>query len=199
MLRIGITGGIGSGKTTICKVFELLGVPVFYADSVAKSIMRTDTLLKKQIISTFGSDSYSESGELNRAHISSIVFKDEAELQKLNSLVHPAVFRAFDLWVSEQLSAPYVMKEAALLFESNSYKMCDQTILILTPETLRIARVMDRDGISEEEVRLRMKRQWTDKEKEKLATHILRNDETHLLIPEIIKLHKQFIKAAAGR
>lgn len=199
MFRIGITGGIGSGKTTVCKVFELLGIPVFYADSIAKSIMHTDAELKDQIIRVFGKDSYSENGDLNRAYISSIVFKDEAELQKLNSLVHPAVFRAFDLWVSEQVNVPYVMKEAALLFESDSYKMCDQTILVLAPEEIRIARVTERDMISEDEVKLRMKKQWPDAEKQKLANYILRNDESHLLIPEIIDLHRQFIETASGR
>lgn len=199
MFRIGITGGIGSGKTTVCKVFELLGIPVFYADSIAKSIMHTDAELKDQIIRVFGKDSYSENGDLNRTYISSIVFKDEAELQKLNSLVHPAVFRAFDLWVSEQVNVPYVMKEAALLFESDSYKMCDQTILVLAPEEIRIARVTERDKISEDEVKLRMKKQWPDAEKQKLANYILRNDESHLLIPEIIDLHRQFIETASGR
>lgn len=199
MFRIGITGGIGSGKTTVCKIFELLGIPVFYADSIAKSIMHTDAELKEQIIRVFGKDSYSENGDLNRAYISSIVFKDEAELQKLNSLVHPAVFRAFDLWVSEQVNVPYVMKEAALLFESDSYKMCDQTILVLAPEEIRIARVTERDKISEDEVKLRMKKQWPDAEKQKLANYILRNDESHLLIPEIIDLHRQFIETASGR
>lgn len=199
MFRIGITGGIGSGKTTVCKVFELLGIPVFYADSIAKSIMHTDAELKDQIIRVFGKDSYSENGDLDRAYISSIVFKDEAELQKLNSLVHPAVFRAFDLWVSEQVNVPYVMKEAALLFESDSYKMCDQTILVLAPEEIRIARVTERDKISEDEVKLRMKKQWPDAEKQKLANYILRNDESHLLIPEIIDLHRQFFEIASGR
>lgn len=199
MFKVGITGGIGSGKTTVCKVFELLGVPVFYADSVAKSIMYTDNELREQIIRVFGKDSYFVNGDLNRAYISSIVFKDETELQKLNGLVHPAVFRAFDLWVSEQVNAPYVMKEAALLFESGSYKMCDQTILILAPEAIRIARVTERDKISEEDVKLRMKKQWPDAEKQKLADHILRNDESHLLIPEIINLHRQFIETASGR
>ena len=199
MFKVGITGGIGSGKTTVCKVFELLGVPVFYADSVAKSIMYTDNELREQIIRVFGKDSYFVNGDLNRAYISSIVFKDETELQKLNGLVHPAVFRAFDLWVSEQVNAPYVMKEAALLFESGSYKMCDQTILILAPEAIRIARVTERDKISEEDVKLRMKKQWPDAEKQKLANYILRNDESHLLIPEIIDLHRQFIETVSGR
>lgn len=197
MLKIGITGGIGSGKTTVCKVFELLGVPVFYADDVAKSVMHTDPVLREAIIKTFGTESYSIKGELNRSYISSIVFKDQTELNKLNALVHPAVFRAFDHWVSGQNGATYVMKEAALLFESKSYEMCDQTILVLSPEPARIQRVMERDKITELEVRARMNRQWTDDEKKKLAGHILLNDEKHLLIPEIIKLHQQFKALAA--
>lgn len=192
MLKIGITGGIGSGKTTVCKVFELLGVPVFYADDAAKSVMYTDPVLREAIIKTFGKESYSAKGELNRAYISSIVFKDQAELNKLNALVHPAVFRAFDQWVSRQKGAAYVMKEAALLFESKSYEMCDQTILVLTPEDIRIKRVMERDKLTEPEVRSRINRQWTDEAKKKLAGHILLNDETQLLIPEIIRLHQQF-------
>lgn len=197
MLKIGITGGIGSGKTTVCKVFQLLGVPVFYADDVAKSIMQSDPVLKNGIITTFGAESYSAKGELNRAYISSIVFKDESELNKLNALVHPAVLRAFDLWTSKHMDATYVIKEAALLFESNSYQMCDQTILVLAPESIRIKRVMERDKINEFEVRARMNRQWTDDAKKKLASHILLNDETHLLIPEIVNLHQQFNALAA--
>ncbi|MDO8991503.1 MAG: dephospho-CoA kinase, partial [Daejeonella sp.] len=114
MLKIGITGGIGSGKTTVCKVFELLGVPVFYADDVAKSIMHTDPILKSEVLDAFGQNSYTQSGELNRSYISSIVFNDKYELEKLNSLVHPAVFRAFDTWVLSQKEASYVIKEAAL-------------------------------------------------------------------------------------
>lgn len=197
MLKIGITGGIGSGKTTVCKVFELLGVPVFYADNVAKSVMHTDPVLREAIIKTFGTESYTAQGELNRAYISSIVFKDQTELNKLNALVHPAVFRAFDHWVAGQRGVAYVMKEAALLFESKSYEMCDQTILVLTPEDMRIKRVMERDKVTESEVRSRMSRQWTDEAKKKLAGHILLNDETQLLIPEIIRLHQQFIALAA--
>ena len=193
MLKIGITGGIGSGKTTVCKVFELLGVPVFYADDVAKSIMYTDPILKWGVLNAFGENSYTQSGDLNRSYISSIVFKDKHELEKLNSLVHPAVFRAFDTWVLSQREASYVIKEAALLYESDAYKMCDQSILVISPIESRISRVKARDGISAEDIQLRMNRQFSDEQKMKFADHILMNDEKQLLIPQIIQLHQQFL------
>lgn len=193
MLKIGITGGIGSGKTTVCKVFELLGIPVFYADDVAKSVMQTDNQLKQEILNAFGSESYSSDGRLNRPFLASIVFKDVSELTKLNSIVHPAVFRAFDKWIEAHLNAPYILKEAALLFESESYKMCDQSVLVISPESTRIKRIKARDHISEEEIMLRMKRQFTDDQKMKLANYILVNDENQLLIPRILELHQQFL------
>jgi len=194
MLKIGITGGIGSGKTTVCKVFELLGIPVFYADTVAKSIMHTDSVLKQEVLKIFGEKSYFSDGELNRPYISSIVFNNESELTKLNALVHPAVFRAFDTWLSNHSDAPYIIKEAALLFETESYKMCDLSVLVISPEASRIRRIIARDGISTEEILLRMDRQFTDEQKIKLADHILINDESRLLIPQILTLHQQFLK-----
>lgn len=193
MLKIGITGGIGSGKTTVCKVFELLGVPVFYADDVAKSIMYTDPILKSGVLDAFGENSYTQSGELNRSYISSIVFNDKHELEKLNSLIHPAVFRAFDNWVLSQKEVSYVIKEAALLYESEAYKMCDQSILVISPIETRISRVKARDGISAEDIQLRMNRQFSDEQKMKFADHILNNNEKQLLIPQIIQLHHQFL------
>lgn len=193
MLKIGITGGIGSGKTTVCKIYEVLGIPVFYADHAAKAIMNTDVLLKNDIISGFGEQSYSKKSELNSKYLSSIVFNNETELDKLNALVHPAVFRAFDIWVSEQIGVPYVIKEAALLFESESHKMCDETVLVVSPEELRIKRILERDGISSEEIRLRMKRQLTDERKQELADHVILNDEKNLLIPQVLALHQYFL------
>lgn len=198
MIKVGITGGIGSGKTTVCRVFELLGVPVFYADNVAKTIMQTDSQLKNEILNTFGQESYSIDGQLNRPYISSIVFKDQSQLNKLNALVHPAVFRAFDRWIAEQKEVPYILKEAALLFESESYKMCDLSILVISPESTRISRIKARDHISEEEIMLRMKRQFSDEQKMKLANHILVNDENRLLIPQILDLHQQFLKISCN-
>lgn len=193
MLKVGVTGGIGSGKTTVCKVFELLGIPVFYADDVAKSIMHTDPVLKTAILNNFGENSYTKEGKLNRSYISSLVFNNKPELEKLNSLVHPAVFRAFDNWLLEHADAPYVIKEAALLYESESYKMCDKSILVIAPTETKISRVKVRDGISDEDVKLRMNRQFSDEMKIKFADHILNNDEKQLLIPQIIQLHQQFL------
>jgi dephospho-CoA kinase len=193
MLKVGVTGGIGSGKTTVCKVFELLGIPVFYADDVAKSIMHTDQVLKTAILNTFGERAYTKEGTLNRSYISSLVFNNNPELEKLNSLVHPAVFRAFDNWLLEQKDAPYVIKEAALLYESDSYKMCDESILVIAPTETKISRVKVRDGISDEDVKLRMNRQFSDEVKIKFADHILNNDEKQLIIPKIIQLHQQFL------
>ena len=193
MLKIGVTGGIGSGKTTVCKVFELLGIPVFYADDVAKSIMQTDPVLKTALLDTFGENSYTKDGMLNRAYISSIVFNDKQELEKLNSLVHPAVLRAFDNWVLDQHESPYVIKEAALLYESGGFKMCNKSILVIAPTLIKMNRVKLRDGVSEEDIQLRMNRQFSDEIKIKYADHILNNDEKQLLIPQIIQLHQQFL------
>jgi dephospho-CoA kinase len=193
MLKIGITGGIGSGKTTVCRVFELLGIPIFYADTVAKLIMNTDPVLKEEILKTFGEKSYSMDGELNRSHISSIVFNNVFELDKLNALVHPAVFRAFDKWLAIHHDAPYIIKEAALLFETKSYTMCDLSVLVVSPEASRVRRVIVRDAISHDEIVLRMKSQFSDEQKMKLADHILFNDESRLLIPQILALDQQFL------
>ena len=192
-MKIGITGGIGSGKTTACKVFEVLGIPVFYADTVAKELMHTDILLKKELISAFGPNSYFPNGELNRKYISGIVFKDETQLQILNKLVHPAVFRAFDQWVLNQRNAPYVLKEAALLFESGSSQMFDYNILVKSPEAIKIQRIIQRDHITESEVRLRMNKQLPDEEKEKLADFILYNNEEQLLVTQILTLHEKLL------
>ena len=194
MLIIGITGGIGSGKTTVCQIFELLGIPVFYADAAAKEVMHSDDQLKQDLISTFGKTAFSDTGLLTRTYMASLVFHDQKALESLNALVHPAVFRAFDRWLIKQVKAPYVLKEAALLFESDSYKMCTHSILVEAPDHLKIARVMQRDGITEAEVRLRMARQFSDAEKEKLADYLIYNDERQLLIPQVLKLHEQFLQ-----
>ncbi|SOD14719.1 dephospho-CoA kinase [Pedobacter xixiisoli] len=195
MLKIGITGGIGSGKTTICKVFETLGIPVFYADTVAKQIMTTDTILIEGIKDTFGAESYFNDGVLNNKHIASIVFSNETELNKLNALVHPAVFRAFDEWDAMlPKHLPYSLKEAALLFESGSYEMCDKNILVTAPHALKIARVTQRDNVSEEQVLARMNKQFTDRQKLKLADYFIENNENKSIILQVLDLHEQFLK-----
>lgn len=193
MLKIGITGNIGSGKTTVSKVFEVLGVPVFYADEAAKNVMTADEILIGEIKAAFGADSYFNDGSLNRKHIANIVFNDTTQLAKLNSIVHPAVFRAFDTWVANIKNAPYVMKEAALLFESSSYKMCDKTIMVDAPLELRIKRVMQRDGFSREEILSREARQFTEERKVAMADFVIKNDATQLVIPQVLDLHAQFL------
>ena len=193
MLKVGITGNIGSGKTTISKVFEILGVPVFYADDAAKKVMVEDPILIDALKKEFGSESYFDDGSLNRKHIAGIVFNNEAELAKLNAIVHPAVFRAFDNWVAGIKNAPYVMKEAALLFESSSYKMCDKTIMITAPLKLRINRVTQRDNLTRVEIENRNARQFSEEKKVQLADFTIRNDDTELIIPQVLELHKQLL------
>jgi dephospho-CoA kinase len=192
MLKIGLTGNIGSGKTTVSKIFEILGIPVFYADDAAKKVMVTDDIVIKGIKSAFGELSYFDDGTLNRKHISAIVFNDHEQLASLNSLVHPAVFRAFDAWVEGVKDVPYVLKEAALLFESDSYKMCDYTIMVMAPLETRINRVMKRDGLTRAEIESRNSYQFTEEKKAQLADYIINNDDKQLVIPQVLELHAVF-------
>jgi len=195
MLKIGITGGIGSGKTTICHIFEALGTSVFYADDVAKQIMVTDPVLVAGIKGTFGEESYQQNGVLNNKYIAGIVFNDAAQLAKLNALVHPAVFRAFDTWVAQvSETCPYILKEAALLFESGSYQMCDKNILVTAPVEVRMARVMARDQVSQAQVKARMDKQYTDEQKLKMADFFIVNDESSSVIEQVLSLHQQFLQ-----
>lgn len=192
MLKVGITGGIGSGKTTVCKIFELLGIPVFYADQAAKELMQHDDALKLKLVEKFGPDTYLPDRTINRTYLANIVFNDEEQLAALNAIVHPAVFSAFDKWLSKQ-SAKYVVKEAALLFESGSHQLCDVNVLVQSPEEIRIERVMKRDQITKEQVLGRIAQQMSDEEKSKLADYVLMNDEKKLLIPQILSLHQKLL------
>lgn len=194
MLKIGITGGIGSGKTTVCRLFELLGVSVYYADIRAKMLMQIDEELMEGIRAAFGRDVY-DGHILNRSLLGSIVFNDAEQLQRLNGLVHPAVFRDFDKWSTEQKGL-YVLKEAAILFESGSAKDCAYTILVKSPLDLRVSRIMKRDGLSKEDIMKRIDKQMSDEKKEKLASFIIVNDETRLVIPQVLALHQQLTDLA---
>lgn len=190
-LKIGITGGIGCGKTTASKVFELLGVPVYYADAASKRLYQTDETLKQQMKHHFGEDIYNGS-ELNRAKLAALVFEKKEKLDLLNSLVHPPTIKDANDWLAAQ-SAPYVLKEAALLFESGSVASLDYVIGVFAPKHLRIKRVMDRDGLSHDEVLSRMDRQIDEEIKMKLCDFILLNNEQQLLIPQITKLHQKLL------
>ncbi len=194
MLRVGITGGIGSGKTTVARIFELLGIPVYYADTAAKRLMNDDEDVKNAIIAHFGPGSYKD-GRLNRAYISSIVFNDKDQLEKLNAITHPATIRDANEWMKRQKTA-YTIKEAALIFESGSVEFLDHVIGVYTPLPLRIQRIMQRDGITREEVAQRMSRQLDENIKMKLCDSVLVNDEQQLLIPQVLALHSRLLSLA---
>lgn len=190
MLLIGLTGGIGSGKSTVAKVFETLGIPVYYADDAAKRLMNTNENLKQEIIRQFGSESYKD-GILNRAYIASIVFGNKEKLNQLNSLVHPATIEDSQQWVNQQ-TAPYIIREAALLFESGAHKGLDYVIGVSAPLHLRIQRVTQRDGLSKEEIEQRISRQMDEEEKMRLCDFVITNNEQTLIIPQILELDKKF-------
>ncbi|HLO79576.1 MAG TPA: dephospho-CoA kinase [Chitinophagaceae bacterium] len=190
-VRVGLTGGIGSGKSMVARIFEVLGIPVYYADEAAKNLYKSDPVLKKQIISHFGEEAY-VNDELNRKYISSIVFSSPEKLELLNSLVHPATIKDAEKWLMAQTS-PYGIKEAALIFESGSHRDLDYVIGVFAPVPLRIKRVMARDHITEEEVRQRMNNQIEDRIKMKLCDFIVHNDEKQLLIPQVLEIHAKLL------
>jgi dephospho-CoA kinase len=193
-LQIGITGGIGSGKSLVCKIFYCLGVPVYDADSHAKELMTTDGILVSEIKKEFGVLSYNGDGSLNRAFLSSTVFNNPERLKTLNQLVHPRVGLDYQQWVEKNVNYPYVLKEAALLFESGSYQSLDKVIVVHANETVRLHRVLKRDKQrTADQVLAIMKNQMTEDEKLKRADYTLWNDETILLIPQVLKLHNDFI------
>ncbi len=192
MLKIGLTGGIGSGKSTIAKVFEVLGIPVYYADKAAKDLMNKNELLKQQLIFYFGESTYLN-GELNRKHLAEIVFANKEKLELLNSLVHPATIADAAQWFKLQKSS-YVIKEAALLFESGSAEGLDYVIGVSAPETLRIKRVMDRDGVSADEIKKRINNQLNESLKLKLCDFIVFNNEQEMILPQVLHLHKELIQ-----
>lgn len=194
MKVIGITGGIGSGKSLICKVFKMFGVPVFDADAAARKLMETDQQVRKEIISHFGEAAYSGEGDLNRRYLAGRVFNDPQALKRLNEIVHPAVASAFRDWKSHQHAA-YVLREAAILIESGSHHDLDGIILVESPENLQIQRVKARDGRSEEEIRSIISRQWTSENKRKYATFIIQNDNNTLLLPQILNIHRALINS----
>lgn len=194
-LQIGITGGIGSGKSIVCKVFHSLGSPVYDADSRAKRVMTTDGILISQIKKEFGELSYHPDGTLNRGFLAKEVFQNPSRLKVLNELVHPRVAVDYENWRSEHLNFPYVIKEAALLFESGSYRLLDCVIVITAPEALRIKRVLKRDkGRTVEQIKNIITQQWPEEEKIKKANDIITNDETKLVIPAVLRLHALFVQ-----
>lgn len=190
-LKIGITGGIGSGKTTVCKIFAALGIPIYYADDRAKALMTDDEELKTALIKTFGTETYLSSGSINRKYLASIVFNDQASLEKLNAIVHPAVKKDGVEWAESYSKYPYTLREAALIYESGIDKTLDYIIVVTAPESLRIQRVIQRDSIEEKAVRARIDKQWPEAEKIKRASFIIYNDGKHSLVKQVLEIHKK--------
>lgn len=192
---MGITGGIGSGKTTVCRVFETLGAITYYADDRAKWLMENDSQLINGVKDLFGEGAY-HNGKLDRKHIAGQAFKDSSLLEKLNGIVHPAVARDIEGWVSKNQSAKLLLKEAALLFETGSYKSLNKTILVTAPEEVRIDRVAKRDAHrTKEDVRDIITKQMKDEEKIPLADFIIENDGTKSVIKQVMEIYNQLIVA----
>ncbi len=201
MLKAGVTGNIGSGKTTVCRIFESMMVPVYYADERAKALMTEDEEVRRRIAELLGPGAYLPDGSLNRAWIAEQVFADEALLQKLNAIVHPAVHRDLQAWFRQQeaIGHPYAIEEAALLFESGGYKMLDKIIVVVAPEAERIRRVMARDGLSEAQVRARMEKQWPEASKAGMADFVIVNDGTQPLPAQVARIHRLLLEEARAR
>lgn len=190
--KIGLTGGIGSGKSLVSKIFSIYGIPVYDSDSRAKALMVNNENLIHGIKAIFGENAYTEDGALNRPYIASIAFEQSDKLRKLNSMVHPAVGLDFMHWANDQRAA-YVLKEAALTFESHSEKLLDKVITVYAPEELRIKRTMARDGSSAEDVRKRMENQWPDEKKMELSDYVIYNDGSQMLIPQVNEIHRMLL------
>ena len=191
MILVGLTGGIGSGKTTVAKEFASLGVPIYIADEEAKRLMKTSKIIRRKLTELFGNEAYLND-ELNRPFLADIIFKDKSYLQKMNAIVHPKVAKHFKKWVEKQ-DAPYIIKEVAILFENNSYEQCDFIITVTAPMKLRIERLLERDNTSIEKIQNIMENQWSDTEKIKLSHFVIENILLEKTKVQVLKIHHQLI------
>ena len=196
MISVCITGGIGSGKSVVCKIFRQLHVPVYEADVEAKKLYESEPEIAERIKKEISEDVFDKKGKPDRKKLFPLVFGDESLLKKLNRIVHPFVIRDFLEWKKHYVSSPYVMKESAILFESTTDKDCDKVITVSAPLELRIQRTMQRDKRTREEVELIIKKQWSDEEKEKRSDFIIVNDEIQPVIPQVIEIHNKIISFA---
>lgn len=194
--RVGITGGIGSGKSTVCRIFESLGIPVYDADAWAKWLIVHDKSVKNGILELFGTEAFTPDGTYNRAFVSRIVFEQKEKLAALNALVHPAVERHGRSWHEQQCraGARYTLREAALMIESGNHQHLDYLIVVTAPEALRVQRTMQRDGIPEAQVLARMRNQLPEEEKVKLADFVVVNDGRQMLLPQVWQIHQALLR-----
>jgi len=192
IIRVGLTGGIGAGKSTVARLFESLGIPIYYADKEAKRLMWMNKDLKAKIKALFGKNAYHLNGRVNRAFIAKSIFSDKTMLEKINSLVHPAVHADLAVWMSQQKSK-YAIEEAALIFESKGDTFFDKIICVSAPDPIRIKRIIKRDGITEKQVKQRMASQLSQKTKEKRSDYVILNDQKHLLIKQVSAIHRELL------
>jgi len=192
MHKVGVTGGIGSGKTLVCEVFKRLGISVYNADNEAKNILNSNTEVRKSIENYYGQDIY-QKHILSKKKLAEIIFNNTEAIQKINSIVHPVVQQNFIEWCKLQENKPYVIEEAAIIFESGAYKELDYTINVFAPEQIRIQRVMERDRATIEDVKNRMQNQMNDDERVKLANFTIINDGTKMIIPQILEIHSKIV------
>ncbi|PIE86327.1 MAG: dephospho-CoA kinase [Bacteroidia bacterium] len=194
MLKIGLTGGIGSGKSMVCAIFSKLGVPIYNADKEAKKLTNSHPKIIKQLSDAFGADIYQASGMLNKQKLSQHIFTDKNALASVNAIIHPIVIEDFTEWVKHQTEATYIIKEAAILFESGTHAEMDKIITVISPLELRISRVMKRDNLERKKVLERIENQISDEEKIQFSDYVIINNEHQALIPQILKIHKTLAK-----
>lgn len=196
MIKLGLTGGIGSGKTTVAKIFENLGVPVYYSDYWAKELTNSNNKIVLKLKKEFGNEIYSKNKTLNKTLLSKIIFNDKSKLKIANNIIHPIVRNHFDEWVKAQENSDkkYIIKEAAILFESGAYKQVTKTIIVSTELNLRIKRIQKRDNITESEILKKVASQMPEEEKIELSDYIIYNNENDMLLPQVLKFHDKFNK-----
>lgn len=192
MIVVGLTGGIGSGKTTVAKAFSELGIPVYIADEEAKKIMQTSKIVKRKLIALFGENAYKDK-DLNRPFLADIIFNDRNYLEKMNAIVHPQVARHFNKWLLKQ-NTPYIIKEVAILFENDSYKQCDVVITVTAPKKLRIKRLLNRDNTTLAKIEAIMDNQWSDERKVELSTYVIENISIETTKKQVLAVHSKILK-----
>ena len=192
-VKVGVTGNIGSGKTTVCKMFETLNIPVLYADPLAQRLMCERLSLRNKIIMTTGQESFFKDGRLNKSHIGQQIFQDKNQRQAINQIVHKAVHDYTQRWF-ERRSSPYAIEEAALIYESGSHESLDYVIVVDAPQDIRIARVSERDGLNREDVLAREQAQLPADEKVKKANYVINNDGEASLIEQVYKIHCTLVR-----
>jgi dephospho-CoA kinase len=191
MIRIGLTGNIGSGKSTVARIFETFDVPVFYADAEGRRVLEADAV-KLQIQTLFGNGVFTD-GTINRQKLAEIVFRDKEQLDRLNAIIHPAVRNSFEKFTAQNSGSPYIIYEAAIMIESGSYKNFDKIIFVSADRELRISRVIARDKVTRETVLLRMQNQWPEKKKLPVAQFVINNNDNRLLIPQVLNIHRHLV------